>query len=490
MSAADEAEAETSAKAEKKGPTQAQIVASHVLAEYDFERTPDGQTYAVPKYGPKLPVPFGESGGPLRHRVRAAIRRQSGMVVGDSALTAGISIGIAVALQSPLPKQLHLRVAEVDPGKIVLDLGWPDDTTCVVITADGWRIAAEPPTGVYFRRPPSLQPLPVPKPDSNLDHLRGLLGFAEDDPRWLLIRGWLVACMRPNIPRPALLPLGASGTGKTTRAHCIVNVLDPRPEFGGSFGRNLDDDQVKAYGRYLLGYDNLTTISEAVSDHICRMVTGEAAEKRQNYSDTGVVVVHYRRTGVMTAISMPALRSDALERVIVIPLDRMPATSRRAESELQEEFARTHPATLGAVLDGVVTMLHNLPSVEGPGPRMLDYYKSLMAYDPACAQAYIASAEETLVAAAEDDPFVSAILAWLDAREVTGELRLPPTEAYEAISKHAREHSGTSSSWWPDDSHGMSRALARAAGPLAAVGVEFASGKSNGRRQWKFTVAR
>lgn len=468
--------------------TNAELVAARALAEYSLGVTPEGEPFAVECNGTGLAIPLGAKGDGLRGRIAAAIYDETGRVIGNEALGSGLGIVIAKAKASGTVTPMHLRVAH-DPNQIVLDLGQPNSARCVVITPGGWTVEDRPPAGILFRRTGTSRPLPTPVRGGKLDVLRDLLDFVADDPRWLLIRGWLPASLRCNSPRPLLLMLGAAGSGKTIRGHLIVNVLDPRPELGSSFGRNLDDDRTKAFNSFQLGYDNLTSISEQTSDQVCRTVTGDAAEKRRNYTDTDVVVMPYRRTGVMTAINAPALRPDALERIIPISLSAMPQGARRSEEHLWSTFDDAHPGILGAVLDDAVTMLAGLPEVieRNDGPRMLDYWQSLLSIDPVLAQAYADNAADVLTIAAEDDPLVVTVRAWLRAfprSEREGE----PAEEFASLDHFARGQTHGVPAWWPPTHRSMSAHLTKATNTLAAVGVTFERGKSNGRRTWHFVL--
>jgi hypothetical protein len=308
---------------------------------------------------------------------------------------------------------LNLRCARWGDG-LVLDLGHPDSARCVVVTADGWEIREEPPEGVLFRRTSATLPLPDPArgvaPDDGLAELRDLVGMTtEKDDRWLLVRGWLVAVILPDVPRPLLSFLGPAGSAKTSRAWMVVSVLDPKPDgkLGSSFGKNLSDDQVKALAHYLVAYDNLGSVSEAVSDHLARVVTGDSAERRKLYTDDELAAVNYRRSGVFTAITLPPVQPDTLARLVPIACSYVPEELRRPEAELWQRWHDAHPRMLGAVLGDAVTMLRRLPEVrekEQPLPRMADYFLALQAVDPLLAEAYVRATDEAMSTAAEGDP--------------------------------------------------------------------------------------
>lgn len=458
-------------------------VVEHVTGRYRVGATPEGEAFAVPLDGPQVVVLLGERGGRLRDTVTADLYASTGRVPSGKALDDGMRVVVAQARAVGDRTALHLRVAEHD-GALVLDLAEPGSGRCVVVRPGSWALQENPPDGVLFRRTSASRPLPAPVVDGSLEPLRELLGFAAGDPRWYLLRGWLVAAPFATCARPLVCLLGPPGGAKTTRGRMVVSVLDPRDELGSNFGRKIEDDQVKALGRYLVSYDNLASVSEAVSDHLCRLVTGEEIDRRRLYSDTDLSTLTYRRTGVLTAVGLPALRADALERVVVVAVDRIDEGDRRSEADLRAAFAAEHPVILGGLLDALADTLARLPEVRAAStarPRMADYFDVLTAHDPAAARAYRDATRDVMVEAAEADPFVAAVLGWLAS--VGGSFAGSAGDAWQQADRHRRQTgSGWSEQWWPRGGPQFGTALTRATEPLRAVGVDVARSKTNGRR--------
>jgi hypothetical protein len=380
---------------------------------------------------------------------------------------------------------LNLRCARWGEHGLVLDLGQPGNARCVVVTWEGWQVRDAPPEGVYFRRSSASRPLPDPvRGEEGTDGhalLRELLGMPPEDHRWPLVRGWLTAALLPDIPRPLLIFLGPSGSAKTTRAWMTVSIVDPKPDgkLGGSFGKSVEDDQVKALSHYAVAYDNLGSVSEAVSDHLARLVTGESGERRRLYTDDELAAIHYRRTGVFTAINLPKVQPDALARLVALDCSWLPATDRQAERRLWLRWHEAHPQMLAAVLDDVVTMLRQLPAVQADEalllPRMADYFQAVHAVHPALGEAYREASEAVLRVAAEGDPFVQTLCAWL--AEVGGRFEGTPTEVWDAAGGYRWKvgadisEFGTGTGWWPRSARAFGHALTRADGPLRVSGV-------------------
>ena len=383
--------------------------------------------------------------------------------------------------------RLNLRVARPEPDLVVLDLAQPGNTRCVVVTPAGWTVRNEPPQDIAFRLASSTRPLPDPDLSGNPDALRSLLGWTAIDQRWLLTRGWLAAALLPDIARPMLFFHGRAGPSKTTKAVTIISVLDPRDELGSSFGKNERDEVAMASNRYLIGFDNVSRASEETSDRLSRLVTGTSDERRILYSDNDQFVVSFRRTGVITGLSVPGFKSDALERIIQLQCESIPSQQRRSEQAIVEERKEKHPVVLGAVLTDLVTILGNLPESKarmGGKPRMADFSDALHALDPAIAEAFAESSSDAMVDAAESDPFVTTIKRWLEHE--TRPLRLTATEARTRAERHREIRDRDLNAWWPKDARAFAGALIRQAGPLEAVGVRATSTRTGRSRAWLF----
>lgn len=476
-------------KAKNPAQTQPTRVIDFVERHYDLYLTPEGDPFAVRKNGLRRAIPFPPTGGELKNDVSLDMFAESGGVIGDTNMTAGLKIIHAKARRLEETTPLYLRCHSTT-SRVVIDLAQPGNTKCVVIKDGGWSVEDAPPTGVFFKRTSQTLPLPLPAPGARgrgKKDLARILGWKLKDRYFLLTWGWLVVASLDWIPRPVLNPIGAPGSGKSSRGRALVGVLNPPGRaLGSSFGKNLDDDRVKAMGSYLVGYDNLSSVSEAQSDHLCRLVSGEKSEKRQLYADTNVVSVDYLRTGVFTSIGVLQWRPDALERLIQLPLSRI--KERKSETALNESFIEAHPRILGDLLDDIAFMLGSLPAMlaEQPAeaPRMADYWSALRALGSEYAEAFQASNHDTMVDAAENDPWVMAVRNWL--KSVDGKFIGTPAEGYQSFSGWLIDnHPGYSS---PKSQKSMTELLNKSAVPMEAIGIKFEVKRSHGLRTWRIEL--
>jgi hypothetical protein len=381
------------------------------------------------------------------------------------------------------PRDLALRV-HYRPGRIVLDLA-QRNSRCVVVTPSGWTLQDAPPSDVVFAGAPGAA-LPDPVPGGSVDELRRLLRWQPDDRRWLLVKGWLPCTLLADLPRPGLWLLGPQGSAKSTTGRFLTSLIDPKPAgvLGGNFGKNLQDDETKALGSYMPSWDNVSHLSNDGSDYLARLMTGEYTQRRRLYSNTESVSVHYRRTALITSITLPrGVKPDALDRLVLLPLTRIEG-ERLSEGDLNAAWEAARPLVLAGVLDLAVRMLAGLPTAENPaGLRMADYAQALWAMDPALYDAYRDNVATARGDMADEDPFIRALLAWL---------RSCPDKTWEGTPDEAQQEGAVyadfEDAWWPRNGRALSEQLTKASELLHAVGVTVTDRRSNGQRLKKLVL--
>jgi hypothetical protein len=492
--------------ADKRGDSRfsADDVVTFMEDNYRPLRSTDGLSFAVGTYPGATriarEVKSLRSEVLLRFREDRKQKTGKGVVIGNETLNAALSLFAALAETSTAPPEtVALRSAQVGDDRVVLDLG--DATGRVVeITPAGWTVTEPSETTPLFRRSAATQPLPVPERGGSMDALRDLLGLEATDRRWMLVRGWLVGSLFAEVPRPLLWATGPQGSGKSTRARMVLSLIEPTDALGKEPGRNERDDSTAARARFLVSYDNITTVSQNTSDWLCRLVTGVTDDRRALYSDDDLRPVAYRRSGVATSITLPSgLGSDALERIALVPLDRVPDDERRGESGIWSAFAAARPQLLGALLDDVVLVLRNLDTVRGERrswPRMADFGAILAALDRGLhladdaghLAAYTGTVDESLAERAMDDPFTAAVLALVERQR--GTWRGKAEELLPLINHAAPDFELPA--WWPKSPRALTGQLEKASEALRHAGVGFRKGKSNGARfiELTGTVAR
>lgn len=451
--------------------TSARLVAL-ARARFRLACTPGGLAFGVPIDGPNVAHLLRGGRQSLRGVLAREFAKTTGRPPSSSALADALTVLEAEALEAD-PADLALRVAR-SAGGVVLDLGW-ESGKVVEITAEGWRFLGRSP--VTFRRTELTSPLPEPVRGGSLGALWDLVNVAEGDRPQIL--GWLVAALLPEIPHPALLLLGMQGAAKSTTARSLVSLVDPSAAPLRSLPADLDGWAVAASGSWIVALDNISRISDWLSDALCRAVTGDGLVKRRLYSDDSLAILAFRRVLLLTGIDVGALRGDLADRLMLVELDPIPPEARRQDAELAAEFRARHPALLGALLDLTAKVLAALSGIRlRVATRMADYGHVLAAVDmvlgtgslPRYASQAAAIAEEVVAG----DPVAEALLRLVLPG---GEWRGTATDLLEDLTPE-RPPRG-----WPGSSRALGGHLRRLSPSLAQVGVvlTFNPGHRGGR---------
>ena len=501
--AAIEAAAETveppapaaAAEAEKP-PTRSQADRVVDLAGrlYRVGRTADGDPFAVKRDTPSVALPLRGSRNGLRASLAAAFRAETGKVPAAAALADALTALEGEAMDAT-PEPVELRVAESGreatggraPGRVVLDFGTADGAAAVV-EAGAWRV--ETPGPVLFRRTGLTGEHRVPEagvePEALLE-LRALLNVT--DATWPLVVAWLVAALVPELDHPVVLMGGEQGTGKTTAARFLVELVDPSPAPARSQPRDPEAWATMAGAAWCTAVDNVSSIPPWWSDALCKASTGDGIVKRALYTDGDLVVVRFRRCVLLTSIDAGAMAGDLGSRLLLLDLEPIDGAKRRERSELEHLRAAAAPRLLGALLTTTARTLAAMPTVELPDlPRLADFCRVAAALDEAAPEvtggralpAYLEQAERIADDVVQADPVAAAVLALMEWRvEWTG------TAAELLAALHPRDANGDPvrpPRGWPDTPQKVGSAIRRTAPALRGLGIVHAVVKSGERR--------
>jgi hypothetical protein len=176
---------------------------------------------------------------------------------------------------------------------------------------------------------------------------------------------------------------------------------------------------------YLLALDNISSLSDVVSDALCRFMTGEGVSKRELYSDDDDVIYAFMRVVLLNGINVVAEKLDLLDRCYLAELAEIPAQQRRDEQAFWRAFEAAKPRLLGALLDALVGALGEEPNVRlARMPRMADAARWGVAASRALGwdgEEYLKALDANLAnqnaEALEASPVAQAVLALMVERE-------------------------------------------------------------------------
>jgi len=366
---------------------------------------------------------------------------------------------------------VHVRLAEHD-GAVYLDLGDPD-WTAIQITGDGWQGMAQPP--VRFRRPPGMKALSMPVAGGDLDDLRPLVNV-EDDDDWMLFVSVLLAALRPCGPYPVMLSTGEHGSAKSSASRVLRALVDPHEVDLRALPRSTRDLAIAARSSWVLPFDNISWLSDEMSDALCRLSTGGGFATRALYSDDEEMMFSERRPVALNGMTEVVNRPDLLDRAVLLQHPVIDEDARLTEAEFNELLAFVAPSVLGALLRVVAGGLARLDAVSlDKHPRMADFARWIVACSPSLGwpetgflDAYATNRETANACAMDASPVAPYIIALArrgflgNASELLAAVREKAIDAGADVSKRGG---------MPQSPRGMRGALDRIVANLRVDGV-------------------
>jgi len=330
--------------------------------------------------------------------------------VNSEALESCLKVCDGLAMTATHP--VFMRTANHE-GNIYLDL-CNDQWQAIGINKHEWRVVDSRDLPVRFVRSPVQVPLPTPvKNDLNqsltkFSSLWDILSIAEESKP--LVTAWLLSCLVPTGDKPILVLSAPKGSGKSTIARFLVNLIDSTksallPAVGDRRGF-----AVQSRHRWIFAYDNLTHLTTEQQDAMCCASTGAGYLERMLFTDSDVTFVEYRRPQILTSVDLVPTRSDLLDRCLLVKVKPLPTGDRKTNEELQQLFDANHGAILGELLDLLSIALGNLDSINQPLQRMASFHKlALAANIPNFNQTYSDSVANAQAEAIKANPIAEAI---------------------------------------------------------------------------------
>lgn len=375
---------------------------------------------------------------------------------------------------------VHLRHAHVG-GALYIDLGDPR-WRAIEVTAAGWRIVDDPP--VKFRRPRGMLALPEPVHDRQrgIESLKEFLNIIDED-AWRLVVGFMLGCYAKG-PFPVLVLNGEQGSAKSTAGRVLRALIDPARTPDRSAPRDERDLIIAANNGHVVAFDNLSGLKDWQSDGLARLATGAGFGTRELYTDSEETLFWAAKPILINGITDLAVRSDLLDRSLLVTLPRIPDDRRLTEEGFWASFHAAAPAILAALLDAVSASLGGHRSVTLRRlPRMADFAVWVIAAERA-----LGWQDGSFLAAYTRNRASAHELALESASIVPPLLRLPVDwsgtagELLEQLLTLAGEKVVKREDW-PANPRTLSGQLRRLAPDLRSIGVEVTFGARSGQRR-------
>jgi hypothetical protein len=284
------------------------------------------------------------------------------------------------------------------------------------------------------------------------------------------------------------IPFRVTASGiwyKSTFARLLRSLVDPHEAPLRSLPGEDRDLFVSAANGHVLAFDNVSQISNEISDALCQIATGGAFAARKLYSDGEEAILHAANLIILNGIGSLVSRHDLADRAIVLDLSVI--EERKTERDLWASFDKLKAGVFGALCDALSMGLRNLADTPvNPAFRLADFAQWASACEPAFAElgaferAYAANREEIASQALGDDPVADAVRLLMQER---GNWEGSATQLLEDLGQVAPQSTQGSNSW-PKLARTLSERLRRAGPVLRSKGisVSFSRAGAGGTR--------
>ncbi|MSR55051.1 MAG: hypothetical protein EXS09_17440 [Gemmataceae bacterium] len=470
--------------------TNAEILIGIALTDTELWHTPDAAYATIERDGHRENWPLRSKS--YRQWLAKQFYDQEKNAVGSQTMQDVLNTLEGMAMFDGPEYPRHIRIAD-HAGRIYIDLA-DDEWRAIEVAASGWRVVAEPP--VRFCRPPRMLSLPIPERGGSVAELRRFVNVADN--HWPLILGWIVASLRPTGPYPILKTIGEQGSSKTTLARVLRAFIDPNTCPTRGTPRSERDLMIAAENGWVCCFDNLSHVTTELSDALCRLSTGGGLGVRTHYENSEETVFHSKRPVILNGIEDIGMRSDLMDRALIVELPRLSDADRLPEQIFDRQFAEKCPRIFGAILDAMVTAVKNLPAVEKSGkawPRMADFAQWATAAEPALGlaggaflKAYSDNRETANQTALESSPVISALLALLK-KQKSGKFEGTATDLLAELCFQAScIGQDTRAKGWPQTARPLAGVLTRLAPNLRQSGISVEQGREGNGKTWKISM--
>jgi len=256
----------------------------------------------------------------------------------------------ALMNESIKSEEINLRLAYVS-DEIYYDFGNTDWSLMKISKNNVCFVDYSDSTPLFIRTSKTIQQVePNLMPDGNtLDEFVKLCRIPNPE----LFKVHLISMFIAGIPMPVFAIHGHSGASKSTASSMIKRIVDPSGRENEdnlkSFPHGEDNFVTSLAGSYFSAYENISHIDVAISNMLCRAITGGSFEKRTQYTNSDVFTISVKRKILVNGIDFTISQSDLADRSIIYEMERIPDGERKTDKFVEEAFRKLLPDLLGQI---------------------------------------------------------------------------------------------------------------------------------------------
>ena len=275
---------------------------------------------------------------------------------------------------------------------------------------------------------------------------------------------------------------GEKGAAKSTACKLLKRVIDPSELDTLTMPKNLDNMIVNLSKHWFLPFDNVSSISDDISDILCRAITGDGIQKRKLYSDNDDCIYKFQKCIALNGINNVATKPDLLDRAILIELSRIKEENRKELTALENEFEKDLPFILGGIFNVLSKAMNIYENISlDKLPRMADFCRWGYAIGEALGnfgnqflEEYKNNINSQNIEVLNSDTVADLIIKFMNTKVNSAEWEGKVSELYSELLKLKDcEYSGFKSFDFPKQPNVLSRRLNGIKSNLETVGISF-----------------
>lgn len=360
------------------------------------------------------------------------------------------------------------------------------EQTVICIDEEGYRVIAESPVPFIKKQNMSEQVLPE-ESDISLKKLGTRywkFATAEDGIiHWVLLISRFIA----EGSQPLIYYFGDRGSAKSTSMKLDKMIVDPSEIDIKALPKSIPDVIASVTNQYMVCFDNVSQISDELSNIFCVVATHGYYSKRKLYSNNEECAIKLNARVSFSGITNLSTKPDLIDRMVCLKLNRIDSKKRRTETEIMENFKKDLPY----ILDGIFkTLSKAIPIYENLDleqlPRMADFAKWGYTIAEALGyggdkfmRIYEKNQNELLENMVSEDAVITVLIEMLKKEH---HFRGKVTDLLSSLTKLADDMNLDTKIGWVRDASALSRRLYEAQSVLNMFRIYIKRGKSNGER--------